>query len=133
MQQDGVQVRVSGPVDCVVELDVDALRRALRNLVLNAAEAGATEITLQVAVEARSLSVEVSDNGPGMSVEDRSRIFEPFFTTKAQGTGLGLAITRQELEDVGGRITVASNPGSGSVFRVTLPVESAEAVPPRTA
>lgn len=75
--------------------------------------------------------VTVADNGMGMDEETASRIFEPFFTTKGagKGTGLGLAIAFGIVGHHSGRISVASTPGKGSLFRVYLPVYP-EAVQP---
>lgn len=69
------------------------------------------------------VALEVTDDGEGMTAEVRERIFEPFFTTKAvgQGTGLGLAVVQSMVRGMGGGISVASQPGSGSRFRVELP------------
>ena len=68
------------------------------------------------------MSIEVKDNGPGISADDIERIFSPFFTTKPQGTGLGLAIVRKVVDAHDGRIDAVSAPGRGATFRVTLPV-----------
>jgi signal transduction histidine kinase len=69
------------------------------------------------------LEVMVEDSGCGMSAEVRRRIFEPFFTTKGKnGTGLGLAICRELIRGCGGNIEVDSEPGSGSRFKVILPL-----------
>ncbi|MFZ5624381.1 MAG: two-component system sensor histidine kinase NtrB [Gemmatimonadota bacterium] len=67
---------------------------------------------------------EVRDTGVGISRADLTKIFEPFFTTKppGRGTGLGLSICYGIIEQHGGRIEADSQPGLGSVFRVTLPV-----------
>ncbi|MFZ5447186.1 MAG: sensor histidine kinase [Thermodesulfobacteriota bacterium] len=70
------------------------------------------------------LSIEISDNGPGMSKEVLQKIFDPFFTTKevGKGTGLGLSISFSIIEKLGGRIMVASEEGKGTTFTIYLPV-----------
>jgi two-component system, NtrC family, sensor kinase len=73
----------------------------------------------------RTIQVKISDNGPGMDAPIRHKIFDPFFTTKppGQGTGLGLSIAYQVIEKHGGKIEVRSEPGRGSEFTITLPIE----------
>ena len=66
--------------------------------------------------------VEIQDTGRGIPPEVLGRIFDPFFTTKpvGVGTGLGLAICRRTLDEMGGEITVESEPGKGTVFHLRL-------------
>jgi signal transduction histidine kinase len=73
--------------------------------------------------------LEVSDNGKGISPRLTERIFEPFFTTRPQGkgTGLGLSICNAIVTAHGGTLTVESEVGKGSTFRVELPAASGEA------
>ena len=116
-----VEVSVAAS-DCgIVEIDGNLLRRALLNLVRNAAEAGAHHVVVSVLREAAELVLTVSDDGPGLEAGTEARIFEPFFSTKARGTGLGLAVTRQGIEDVGGSLTVSSRPQGGTCFSLRLP------------
>ncbi len=70
------------------------------------------------------ISVEISDNGPGMPKDVLQKIFDPFFTTKevGKGTGLGLSISYSIIEKLGGRIMVASEEGQGTTFTIYLPV-----------
>ena len=75
------------------------------------------------------VKIEVSDDGPGISEEDRNSLFLPYFTTKRRGTGLGLAIVQQTAETNGGRVEVESSPGRGSTFRLVLPAPGAVPVP----
>jgi two-component system nitrogen regulation sensor histidine kinase NtrY len=122
----------------------EPLRRAFHNLILNACDAleppAGAEPTprreLAVALRAvadgsagraRAVEVVVRDSGPGIPAEQLERIFEPYFTTKAKGTGLGLALVRQTIHDHGGTISVASEPGRGTVFTVTIPLPAAPA------
>ena len=73
---------------------------------------------------AKSIVVEVRDNGIGMDEETRANIFRPFFTMKDElGTGLGLALTSRIVKLHGGKIDVESEPGKGATFRIALPVE----------
>jgi PAS domain S-box-containing protein len=105
------------------------LGQVFLNLIINAAhaipEGHAHEHEIRVSVNTPSLEhvvVEVRDTGSGMAPEVLDRIFDPFFTTKPAGigTGLGLAICHRIVTSVGGRIDAQSQPGKGSVFRVTL-------------
>jgi signal transduction histidine kinase len=68
--------------------------------------------------------VEIEDNGTGMTPEVRVSVFVPFFSTKKKwGTGLGLALTARIIDLHDGEIEVESEPGEGTVFRITLPIK----------
>lgn len=105
-----------------------ALRGTLMNLCLNAVQAMPSGGNLMVRTRATTEHVvyEVEDDGPGIAAEHLGHIWDPFFTTKpvGQGTGLGLSITQRIVTDHGGDIRVASTPGRGACFTVTLPVRS---------
>jgi two-component system cell cycle sensor histidine kinase/response regulator CckA len=77
--------------------------------------------------------LEVADTGIGIAPDLLARIFDPFFTTKApgQGTGLGLPSLKALVEEGGGRMEVASEPGHGARFRILLPLMPAAGITPR--
>ncbi|HQX80551.1 MAG TPA: ATP-binding protein [Vicinamibacterales bacterium] len=135
------QVQVDVDKD-VPELMADAsqLRQLLTNLITNAIEAMEPEGTVYVRVShvaedaelasagqpmPAQVTIEVRDQGIGISEGDLERIFSPFFTTKPKGTGLGLSIVRKVVDAHDGIIEAASAPGRGTTFRVTLPVVKA--------
>ncbi len=114
--------------------DPHQLHQVVVNLLTNAhqalrAAAAPRRLTLATRYDpARGLaSLEVGDTGPGIPPELQARIFEPFFTTKPPGvgTGLGLPFCKGIIEGHGGSISVVSQPGQGTVFRVELPAEAA--------
>jgi nitrogen fixation/metabolism regulation signal transduction histidine kinase len=105
-----------------VQADPDQLRRALSNLVLNALDAmreGGT-LTVRTLRHDGKVAVEVSDTGEGLTPEECDRLFTPYYTTKQHGTGLGLAIVQSVVSDHKGTITVHSEPGKGTTFRIEL-------------
>jgi signal transduction histidine kinase len=79
-----------------------------------------------------SVILEVRDEGPGIAPDHLKSIFHPFFTTKETGTGLGLALVHQMVVEHGGEITVDSEVGRGSSFRVTLPTARLDLAPTGT-
>jgi len=119
-----------------VRTDPAKLRQILINLVANAVKftkRGGVTVYLHAERSPRlSLQMEVADTGVGIPIEDQERIFAPFVqlgNSPMGGTGLGLSITSQYVRLMGGAITVESAPGSGSRFRILLPVEMAESGP----
>jgi two-component system NtrC family sensor kinase len=110
-----------------VAADENQIRQALLNLVRNAKEAMPSGGRLRVAVtsEGGQLRLTVSDTGAGIPAEHLGKIFDPFFSTKDKGTGLGLALVQQIVAEHGGRIEVATPPGGGTTFLITLPVAPA--------
>lgn len=113
-----------------VHADRDMLTQAAINLLSNAVKytpAGGS-VTLRSRLDDQEAVFEVEDTGVGLSEEDRRRIFEKFYRVKkdremASGTGLGLPLAKHIVEDVhGGHLTVDSELGKGSTFRVALPV-----------
>lgn len=106
-----------------IDADADLLHRAFQNLVLNALDAmpaGGT-LTMRTTEQEGSVRIEVSDTGKGLTPEECSRLFTPYYTTKVQGTGLGLAIIQSVISDHHGTISVSSDEGHGTTFRIELP------------
>jgi len=113
--------------------DRGLLRQVLTNLLGNAlkfTERGG--VTIRARSDGGRATIEVVDTGPGISAENQLRVFEPFFqvdpsmTRKEGGTGLGLALSRDFVRLLGGELSVRSEPGQGSTFTVSLPVEPKE-------
>jgi signal transduction histidine kinase len=103
--------------------DAELMERVFYNLILNAVQAsppgGAVSVKTRSAGDA--VEIAVIDRGVGIEPHQRDSIFNPFFTTKPEGVGLGLAIVSKIVDEHGGKITVESEPGKGSVFHVLLP------------
>jgi two-component system, OmpR family, phosphate regulon sensor histidine kinase PhoR len=115
--------------DLTVTGDREMLRQAVGNLVDNAIKYSPTESYVEVRLDKKDLNalIVVSDNGPGVPVEDQERIFERFYrvdkarSREVGGTGLGLAIAKHIALLHHGSIRVKSHPGKGSVFTLELP------------
>ena len=106
-----------------IDADPDLLHRAFQNLVLNAMDAmpaGGT-LTLRTSEHSGNVRIEVADTGKGLAPEECSRLFTPYYTTKQMGTGLGLAIIQSVVSDHHGTISVTSEEGRGTTFRIELP------------
>ncbi|MCX5890441.1 MAG: PAS domain S-box protein [Deltaproteobacteria bacterium] len=110
--------------------DPGQLQQVFTNLLLNGADAmsdsGVITITSRPAWSGNGVVLQFADTGCGIPPEIRDKIFEPFFTTKppGKGTGLGLSIVYGVLQRHGGSIEAYSPPGGGTIFTVTLPLES---------
>ena len=117
--------------DLTVQGDQAKLLQVLLNLLGNAIDSAGTtsgSVTLRIRRAPRHALVDVEDDGPGLSSPD-APVFDAFFSTKEGGTGLGLAITHRIVTDHGGTIDVTSHSGK-TVFRIALPLESAEGLAP---
>lgn len=108
------------------------INQVLLNLLTNAAQAidGMGRIQIRSWADTQGVHVSLQDNGRGMPPEVLAKIFDPFFTTKpvGQGTGLGLSISYKIVQDHGGQIRVASEPGRGTRFLVSLPLPATVAM-----
>jgi signal transduction histidine kinase len=108
-----------------VRFDAELMERVIANLLVNAAQASPPGgiVTVKTQSDATEVEVAVIDRGSGIHPKNIENIFNPFFTTKTDGIGFGLAIISKILDEHGGRITVESALGEGSVFRVFLPLK----------
>lgn len=108
-----------------VRFDAQLMERVVSNLLMNAAQASPPGgvVTVKTLSDANEVEISVIDRGSGIDPKNLENIFNPFFTTKPEGIGFGLAIVSKIVNEHGGRITVASTPGEGSVFRIFLPVK----------
>jgi two-component system NtrC family sensor kinase len=111
-----------------IESDRGKLQEIFLNLFNNACSAMEEGGHLDIRINGKDVNdvlVTVADDGCGIPKEDLERIFEPFFSTRSKmgGTGLGLSLTANFVRELGGKITVESEPGKGTAFTVTLPVK----------
>jgi len=113
----------------VTMADFRQLQQVFLNLVTNAEQAmgeahGRGKLLVRTEVVGGNIRITISDDGPGMPEEHRSRVFEPFFTTKdvGKGTGLGLSICHGIIQEHDGRISVETALGVGTTFIIDLPI-----------
>lgn len=118
----GVSVTVKADPSLQAVVDPEQIRRALINLLDNAVEAtDQGEITLQGTMRDRTVLIQVSDPGRGVSDADKEKLFLPHFSTKGRDTGLGLAIVHRIVHDHDGRISVHDNQPHGTRFEIEIP------------
>jgi PAS domain S-box-containing protein len=116
-----------------VMADPEALRRAIANLIDNAAEAMRDSLLRVLSIETSSgerqgmAEIIVADTGPGITDDMRERLFLPWFSTRQRGTGLGLSIVAKIIQDHGGSIRVENNAPAGARFILELPLAEANA------
>jgi len=133
-EQQGIRLRtdLAEPLP-TVPLDVGLTKQAVLNLMLNAMQAmsgqeGSKELILKTDASRepdgrQAVRVHVIDTGPGINDEQAAQIFNPYFTTKSGGSGLGLPTSRRLVEAHGGHIEFYTQPGSGTSFVLSFPVE----------
>lgn len=114
------------PNSLPIRFGENRLRQVMLNLLGNAANALANRPSGRLVVHAERVRdrvrIEVRDNGPGMDAETLAHAFDPFYTTRAEGSGLGLPLSRSLVEAAGGRLTLDSQPGHGTVARIEFPI-----------
>jgi two-component system, NtrC family, nitrogen regulation sensor histidine kinase NtrY len=132
---DGIQVRTRLAPDLPKAMaDSEAIKRALANLVDNAAEAVQDAMSREIFISTSlvnsrdAIEITIADTGHGVTQELKERLFLPYFSTKKRGTGLGLAIVSRIVEDHQGSIRVEENSPVGAKFILELPLAT-ESVP----
>lgn len=132
----GLRLQIETPPDLPsLYGDAALIRRALHNLVSNACKyaPGTGAVVLRTRQEGGALIFSVHDHGPGIEAKDQVRLFEKFYRVKRKdqhaikGSGLGLAIVKSIVERHGGRVWCQSQPGKGSTFAFSLPLEGRKA------
>jgi hypothetical protein len=122
-----VQLNLASGLPSVLA-DPEAIRRALANLIDNAAEAMQGSLLRVLGVrsllseDGSAVEVQVSDTGHGLTEEIRERLFLPFYSTKQRGTGLGLSIAAKIVQDHGGSLSAVANSPKGARFLLRLPL-----------
>ena len=116
----------TGPDDPVrIEADGSQLTVALRAICQNALEAIGRDGQIEIRIEPgdRDIRIRVADDGPGITPEERRHLFDPYYSARQAGRGLGLGLSKcwRIVTNHGGRIDVASRPGQGAAFTITLP------------
>jgi hypothetical protein len=131
---DNVTVRTFLAPDLpLVMADAEAIKRAIANLVDNAAEAMQDSLAREIQVSTalidsrEAVEIAVADTGHGITSELKEKLFLPYFSTKGRGTGLGLAIVHRIVEDHQGTIRVEENRPLGARFILELPLAPAGA------
>jgi signal transduction histidine kinase len=131
LQRVQLRLRTGSPAQPLIcDIDPDAVKQAVLNLMINAvqatAAAGGGELILSAAPGSDGMAViDVIDTGPGIAADALDKIFTAYYSTKRGGTGLGLAMARRIAQEHGGTLTVISEPGKGSDFSLRLPMHQA--------
>lgn len=113
------------PGDLTINGNQVQLERVFSNLIDNAIEAGANQVTINIAIEkagVNEVQLTISDNGPGIPDDIVDRIFVPLVSSKHRGLGLGLPISKEIIEHHGGTIDLTSTGPQGTTFTITLPL-----------
>ncbi len=120
-----IEAELAPDIPAAVQLDPEQMKRVLINIFDNAIEAmdkkGRIRVRAVFEKRQQQVSIEISDTGPGISVEDKTKLFLPYFSTKKKGTGLGLAIVNQIIREHNGSIRVENVQPTGAKFTIQLP------------
>ena len=118
--------------DIMINVPLIFMVQIIFNLLINASQSIKSsssgqkgEITIEVSKLNDFISIEISDNGPGITEEQATQLFKPFFTTKPQGTGLGLVLSRNLAVKMGGNLEFCPSTTGGATFKLTIPIHEA--------
>jgi two-component system nitrogen regulation sensor histidine kinase NtrY len=118
-------VNLDVDIPMLVKMDVEQMKRIFVNIIDNAVESmeekGPLEITSRYNKESQFIRIEIADNGPGISDENKQKLFLPYFSNKSSGTGLGLAIAHNIIDEHNGMISVEDNSPRGARFIIEIP------------
>ncbi len=121
----GTLIEINGDGQGLAWFDSRKLERALYNLLLNACEAapgGEGRVQVTIGGTGSAVTIEVSDNGPGIAEPIQDKLFHPFVSFgKENGTGLGLTVVQKIVQDHGGQVLMERTPDARTVFRITIP------------
>jgi len=117
-------VQQLAPENPTVNIDMDVMTQAVRNLIKNGIEVMPErgKVYVRTEVTGDMVRIDVEDTGSGIPKETLEKIFAPFFTTKARGTGLGLAVVKKIVDQHKGRVEVSSTVGKGTCFKLFIPL-----------
>ena len=109
----------------VCEIDRDMVKQLILNLFINATQAmpGGGELIIRMRMLRKNAVIEISDTGCGIKPDEIDKIFDAYYTSKPGGSGLGLPIARKIAQAHNGSISVNSQPGKGTSFTVSLPLQ----------
>jgi two-component system nitrogen regulation sensor histidine kinase NtrY len=118
-------VNQDADIPILVRMDVEQMKRIFVNIIDNAIESmgekGTLEILSTYNKDSQFIRIEIADDGPGISDEDKEKIFTPYFSNKSSGTGLGLAIAHNIIDEHNGVISIEDNIPRGARFILEIP------------
>ena len=119
------KVNLDVDIPAMVKMDMEQMKRIFVNIIDNAIESlqekGSIELISRYNKESQFIRIEVADNGPGITDEDKQKLFIPYFSNKSTGSGLGLAIAHNIIEEHNGIISVVDNIPHGARFIIEIP------------
>ena len=124
LKEKGIVFDVNLNWDGIINLDYNQFKQVLMNLIQNSSEAidNSGSISVEVSKQQSEILISLKDNGIGIPKENIERIFNLYYTTKAEGTGIGLSIIQRIINEHDGTLTVESEHGVGTTFKIKIPI-----------